>query len=262
MVTITAVDNDTDEEDRSVTVSGSATNSLGVTDPSSVTLTITDDEAEPSLSINSPRVRRGRHTGAANLTFTVTMAPASDKEVTVDYADAGSGDATGGTDYTALTAGTLTFAAGDTSKTITVSVTGDTTDEADETVAVTLSGASNATIGTATGTGTITDDDDAPTVTLALSRTSITESGATNATTVTASLDHASSEATTITVTATAGTNAEAGDFTPSGNKTLTIAAGATSSTGDGDDHGGGQQHRRGGQERHGFRFGGRTPGA
>ena len=235
VVTITAVDNDTDEEDRSVTVSGSATNSLGVTDPSSVTLTITDDEAEPSLSINSPRVSEG-DTGAANLTFTVTMAPASDKEVTVDYADAGSGDATGGTDYTALTAGTLTFAAGDTSKRITVSVTGDTTDEADETVAVTLSGASNATIGTmggtATGTGTITDDDDAPTVTLALSRTSITESGATNATTVTASLDHASSEATTITVTATAGTNAEAGDFTPSGNKTLTIAAGATSSTG------------------------------
>ena len=231
VVTITAVDNDTDEENKSVTVSGSATNAQGATDPSSVTLTITDDDAEPSLSINAPSVTEG-DTGAANLTFTVTLSAASDKEVTVDYADAGSGDATSGTDYTALTAGTLTFTPGDTSRTITVSVTGDTTDEANETVAVTLSGATNATIGTATGTGTITDDDAPPTVTLALSRTSITESGATNATTITASLDHASREVTTITVAATAGTNAEAGDFTLSGNKTLTIAAGATSSAG------------------------------
>ena len=231
VVTITAVDNDTDEENKSVTVSGSATNAQGATDPSSVTLTITDDDAEPSLSINAPSVTEG-DTGAANLTFTVTLSAASDKEVTVDYADAGSGDATSGTDYTALTAGTLTFTPGDTSRTITVSVTGDTTDEANETVAVTLSGAVNATIGTATGTGTITDDDAPPTVTLALSRTSITESGATNATMITASLDHASREVTTITVAATAGTNAEAGDFTLSGNKTLTIAAGATSSAG------------------------------
>ena len=232
-VTITAVDNGTDGNDKSVTVSGAATNTQGVTDPSSVTLTITDDDGAPMLSINSPSVTEG-DTGSANLTFTVTLSAASDKEVTVGYADAGSGDATGGTDYTALTAGTLTFAAGDTSRTITVSVTGDTTDEPDETVAVTLSGASNATVSatSGTGTGTITDDDDAPTVSLALSRTSITESGAANATTVTASLDHASSEDTTITVSAAAGTNAETGDFTPSSNKTLTIAAGSTTSTG------------------------------
>ena len=59
---------------------------------------------------------------------------------------------------------------------------------------MTLSGATNATVSATSGTGTITDDDEAPTVSLALSRTSITESGATNATTVTASLDHASSE--------------------------------------------------------------------
>ena len=232
-VTITAADNGADEDDRSVTVSGAATNTQGVTDPSDVTLTITDDDGAPSLSIDSPSVSEG-DTGSANLTFTVTLAPASDKEVTVDYADAGSGDATSGTDYTALTAGTLTFAAGDTSRTITVSVTGDTTDEPNEAVAMTLSGATNATVSatSGTGTGTITDDDDAPTVSLALSRTSITESGATNATTVTASLDHASSEDTTITVSAAAGTNAETGDFTPSSNKTLTITAGSTSSTG------------------------------
>ncbi len=230
-VTVTAVDNDKDGPEKSVTVSGTATNTQGITNPSDLTLTITDDDGEPSLSIDSPSAAEG-DSGSATLTFTVTLSGASDRQITVGYADAGTGTATSGTDYTAITTGTLTFAAGDTSKTIAVSVTGDTTDEPNETVAVTLSGASNATISTATGTGTITDDDDAPEVTLSLSPTSIAESGSSNASTVTASLDHASSAATTITVAAAAGTNAVSGDFSLSSNKVLTIAAGDTTSTG------------------------------
>ena len=232
-VTITAVDNSTDEDDKSVTVSGTATNSQGITQPSDRTLTITDDDGPPSLSLDSPSVDEG-DSGTANLTFTVTLSAASDKQVTVNYAEGSGGTATAGTDYTALTGGTLTFAAGDLSEQFTVSVTGDTTDEPNETVVVTLAGAMNATIGamSGTGTGTITDDDAAPTVTLALSPDSIAESGASNASTVTASLDHPSSEATSITVSATAGTNAEAGDFALGSNAVLTIAAGDTTSTG------------------------------
>ena len=57
-----------------------------------------------------------------------------------------SGTATSGDDYTAITAGTLTFAAGVTSDTLAVSVTGDDTAESDETVIVTLSNPSNATL--------------------------------------------------------------------------------------------------------------------
>ena len=49
---------------------------------------------------------------------------------------------------------------------------------------------------------------------------------------MTATLDHPSSEATTLTVTVTAGANAVTADFTLSANTTLTIAAGETSSTG------------------------------
>ena len=44
--------------------------------------------------------------------------------MTVDYADAGTGTATSGTDYTAVTGGTLTFAVGTTSQTFDVSVDG------------------------------------------------------------------------------------------------------------------------------------------
>ena len=116
-----------------MTVSGSATNSQGITQPSSVTLTITDDDGAPTLSIDSPSVTEG-NSGSANLTFTVTLSPASGRQVTVNYAEGTGGTATAGTDYTALSGGMLTFAAGDTSKTVTVSVRGDTTDEPNETV--------------------------------------------------------------------------------------------------------------------------------
>ena len=116
------------------------------------------EAAAQTLSINSPSVTEG-NSGSTNLTFTVTLSPASAQQVTVAYADAGTGTATSGTDYTAITAGTLTFAAGTTSQTFNVAVTGDTLIESNETVVVTLSSATNATISTATGTGTITDDD-------------------------------------------------------------------------------------------------------
>ena len=76
---------------------------------------------------------------------------------------------------------------------------------------------------------TITDDDAAPQVTLALVPASISEDG--GITTVTATLDRASSEETTVTVSASPVAPAVLGDYTRSG-ETLTIAAGATSSTG------------------------------
>ena len=78
----------------------------------------------------------------------------------------------------------------------------------------------------------ILDDDPDPTVTLALDPASIGEGGDTTAVTVT--LDRASDADTTITVAAgpaTGSNPAETGDFTLSGT-TLTIARGATASTG------------------------------
>ena len=86
---------------------------------------------------------------------------------------------------------------------------------------------------------TITDDDDAPTVTLMLAPASVRESDDTSSTdvsehvsTVTASLSHPSSEATTVTVSAAAVSPAVSGDFTLSGNRVLTIPARQTRSTG------------------------------
>ena len=188
--------------------------------------TITDDDGVPTLSIDSPSVTEG-DSGAVNLTYTATLSAASGKQVTVAYADATTGTATSGTDYTAISGGTLTLAAGTTSRTFDVSITGDAMDEPNETILVTLSGPTNAVISTTagTGTGTITDNDDPPGVTLALADSAIAEDGGT--TTVTATLSHPSSAATTVTVTALEGA------YTVGSDVTITIAAGETANATD-----------------------------
>ena len=164
-VTVAAVDDTTDEANETVTVSATVSGTSGVANPTSRTLTIADDDPEPSLSIDSPSVAEG-NSGSKNLTFTVKLSAASGKQVTVDWAEGTGGTATSGTDYTAITGGTLTFTAGTTSQTFDVSVTGDTDEESDETVVATLSNAVNATISAATGTGTIADDDSPHTVSI------------------------------------------------------------------------------------------------
>jgi hypothetical protein len=118
--------------------------------------TIIDDDGAPTLTVSDETVSES----AASVTFTVSLAPATNAVVTVDYATGG-GTATAGADYTSTT-GTLVFQAGETSKTVTVPLLGDAIDEADETFDVTLAAHAgvpvNATIGE-NGTATITDDD-------------------------------------------------------------------------------------------------------
>ena len=102
-------------------------------------------------------------------------------------------------------------------------------DEPDETVSV----AGTTTVPGFSVTGAtveIIDDDATPTVTLTLSDASIGEDG--GSTTVTASLGHASSVATAIAVSASPVSPAVASDYNLSTNKVLSIAAGATDSTG------------------------------
>ena len=94
--------------------------------------------------------------GTTDAIFTVTLAGATSLPVTVDFATAG-GTATAGIDYVA-TSGTVTFAPGETSKSITVPVIGDMLLEDLETFVVSLTNASGATIVDGQGQGTIVDD--------------------------------------------------------------------------------------------------------
>src|SRR5205085_2700647 len=117
--------------------------------------TILDDDL-PSLSVNDVTISEG-NTGTRFATFTVSLSPTPTKTVTVNYATA-DGTATSPGDYQSA-AGTLTFAPGQTTKTITVQVKGDTRAEGDETFFVNLSGAVNALIQDGQGLGVIRNDD-------------------------------------------------------------------------------------------------------
>ncbi|HEX8774401.1 MAG TPA: Calx-beta domain-containing protein [Pyrinomonadaceae bacterium] len=123
--------------------------------------TITNDDqppanTQPSLSINDVTVQEGS-SGTTNAIFTVTLSAVSSQTVSVNFTTADI-DATAGVDYQSRS-GTLTFAPGETSKTVTVLVNGDLQIENNETFYVNLSGEVNATIARGQGTGTINNDD-------------------------------------------------------------------------------------------------------
>ena len=147
-----------DEIDETFTLNLSSAVSATIADPQGVG-TITDDDGTPSLSVNDVTVTEGNGS-SVNAVFTVSLSAASGQPVSVDYATA-DGTATAGADYVAAS-GNLVFNPGQTSRTITVSVTGDALDEIDETSRSALAGAVNATIADDLGLGTITDNDPLP----------------------------------------------------------------------------------------------------
>ncbi|MCO4294078.1 Ig-like domain-containing protein, partial [Solitalea sp. MAHUQ-68] len=124
-------------------------------------VTITDDDAVPTISVAAASVNEG-NTGTTALTFTATLGNPSASAVSFNYATANGTASTADNDYVAITSGTLSFAAGELSKTITVFVNGDVKFEANETFSLQLSNAVNATLGQTSVTGTITNDDQAP----------------------------------------------------------------------------------------------------
>jgi Calx-beta domain len=111
---------------------------------------------KPSLTIGDASVVEG-NAGTTTLSFPVTLSAASTQPVSVAYSTA-DGTAKAGSDYAQAT-GTVTFAPGEASKTIAVSVVGDTAIEPDETLTAAISSPVNATIARGTATGTIKNDD-------------------------------------------------------------------------------------------------------
>lgn len=197
---------------------GTATGTILDNDPTPVTTT-------PSITINDVKLAEG-NSGTKSFTFTVKLSAASSKTISVHYGTA-DGTAIAGTDYTAAS-GWQTFAAGVTSKAVTVAVKGDTALEQNETFKVNLTSASNATIADAQGIGTILNDD-APK--LAISGASLTESNSgTKAFTFTVKLSAPSTNSVTVKYATANGTAIAGSDYTAASG-TLTFAAGVTSKT-------------------------------
>jgi Ca2+-binding RTX toxin-like protein len=200
------------------TIQLSNVSGAGIAD-AAATVTLLDDDG---FAITDATLVEGSG-GGTNLTFTVTLASAMASAATIDYATA-DGTALAGIDYTA-TSGTLTFNAGQTSRTFSVPVAADTDFEGNETFAVTLSNASAGGIQRGTAEGRILDDDG-----LSIANVTVTEgSGGTTTATLTVSLTASASPVTVDWATAN-GTALAGADYTAASG-TLTFAAGETSQT-------------------------------
>ena len=159
-ITIPIVDDTLTEGNETFTVvlsgpTGGAT--LGT--PSTATVTIIDNDVAGTFAFSSATYSVGEADGTATINVVRTVGTSG--TATVNYATS-NGSATAGSDYTA-TSGTLTFADGVATQSFTVPIINDTDIEGDETVTLTLSGATNgALIGTPNPATLTILSDDAP----------------------------------------------------------------------------------------------------
>ena len=144
-----------DEPDQNFFMNFSAPVNVSLPDTQSQ-ITIQDTDPTPAMSINDPTITEG-NSGTKNLTFTITLTNPSDSTITADYATA-DGTAVAPGDYAAKT-GSVSFAPGSTTRTVNISIKGDTAVEPDENFLVNLSNPANATISDGSGQGTIQNDD-------------------------------------------------------------------------------------------------------
>jgi dienelactone hydrolase len=179
-----------------------------------------------TLSVADVLVSEG-NSGTKNAVFAVSLSAASTSTVTVSYATA-NGTAAAPGDYAAKT-GTLTFTPGQTAKTVTVLVNGDTAVEPDEVFTLNLTGPTGATLGDGTATGTIQNNDVvAPASSLSITDVTKAEGpkGTTTSFTFKVTLSAARSASTTVRVATANGTATTAGlDYTAK-TATVTIPAG------------------------------------
>jgi len=239
--TVAVTDDSLDEANETVNITlSNPTGGAILGSPSSATVTITDNDPTPSLSIADVSQTEG-NSGVTNFNFTVTLSAPSGQTVSVNYATA-DGSALSGNDYQPAS-GTLTFTPGQTTKQVQVLVNGDPQNEIDETFLVTLTNPVNATTAKAQGLGTILNDDNVPalpTVQFNQSNYATQEDAGTITITVTrsgdtsgsATIDYRTTDTDTFTVNCAAKNGAAFGrcDFATVAG-TLNFAAGDTSKT-------------------------------
>ena len=230
---VTAVDNTTDEPNRTATVTATVTNARAAADSTTMTvtgatLTVRDDDAAPGVALAVNPASVAENGGVSTVTATLSRPSSQPSTVTVTSV---SGSYAAGTDATIVIAAGATTAASDTA--LVTAVDDDVHQgSAGRSVTVTAALANGHGAGAVTGASlALTDDETLPTLSLALGPSSVSENGGVS--TVTAALSGPSSQPVTVTVgtAAVSSTGAVAGDFTQTGT-TLTVAAGETTSAG------------------------------
>ncbi|MCC9601569.1 M12 family metallo-peptidase [Stieleria sp. JC731] len=155
----------------------------------------------------------GDEAGPTNIVYTVTLDQVNDtgSAITFDIEDLGTGSATSGADYAAISAGAqVTIPDGASSGTYVVTVLDDGAIEPLETIDVRISNPSYAfaTIVTSDATANITDNDVVPTLSLVVNAAEVSEGDGPAATTVTITRSVASPDPLTVTLTSSDTTEA------------------------------------------------------
>jgi hypothetical protein len=219
--TVTAVQDVLDEANETAILNITAVTNGSEFGTQVQTITITDDDTAPTVTLSASPTTLLELNGSA--TVTVTLSAVSGQNVTVNLSFTGTATVTN--DYTLNSS--ITIIAGNTSASTTLASVDDALDENNETVIIDISSVTNGTEnGTQQQTATITDDDAAPVVSLSVGNTSIAEAAGT--TTVTATLDAVSGRDVTVNL-AKSGTATDVTDY--SLNSSITIPAGSSSAS-------------------------------
>jgi dipeptidyl aminopeptidase/acylaminoacyl peptidase len=157
-ISVPIVDDGVAEAVQSFTVKLSAPSALTIGD-TAAKVNVLDDDAPLSLSVRDAWTYE-RDLATAHLVYRVSLSRAvpDGATVTVTIATSG-GTATAATDYAVLPATPLTFAAGEQTKTVAVTVFGDTVPERNETVRVAMTAPHGAVLADAAAIGTNVNDD-------------------------------------------------------------------------------------------------------
>ena len=183
------------------------------------------------ISINNVQKSEGQFGQQTSYSFTVSLSGIARQVTTVNFATANGTATVANNDYT-TTSGTVTFAVGQQTRTVTVLVTGDNAIEGDENFFVNLSNAVNASIVTPQGVGTILNDDTVvPNITI--TDVSRNEGNAPESADFefTVSLNFASTETITVDFTTVDGAATAAGSDYLASNGTITFLPGETEAT-------------------------------
>jgi hypothetical protein len=230
-VTITA--DNLAEKDETLNLVLSAPVAAVIADASGVA-TIANDDGAALLSVNNLAVTEG-NAGTTPVSFTITRTGNTNGTSTVTYRTSG-GTAAAGSDYTAVGSTTVIFDPGQSTKTVTTNLAGDTADEANETFNLVLSAPVGATLADASGTAYITDEDGtttpppAPTF-LSLNDPIVSESSSGTTATFTVTRSGATAGASSVKVKTSGGTATVPGDYTAVALTTVSFAGGETAKT-------------------------------
>ena len=185
---------------------------------------VNDDLPTVSIAATSANQAEG-NTGTTPFTFTVTRSSGVGTS-SVNWAVAHT--STAAADFSGATSGTVSFLAGETSKTITLSVAGDTAIELNEAFNVVLSGPVGGKLGTATAAGTVVNDD-LPTVGIAVTSADKAEGSSGGTTAFTFTVTRSSGVGTSSVGYALVHGTTTAADFSGTTAGTVSFAAGETS---------------------------------